>query len=91
MSLSSSISGGLFLLGDIMNTCQNCVNWKSYEGHTTPDETATRTWKICERTMSGGGIRDDQQSKAVAIDGEGYGSMLYTAPDFGCNQFEQKG
>lgn len=69
--------------------CRDCLYWDRSEPHNTftsnaPDRCA------CALTWSHNDEPDKSDSLAFAQDWESYQAVLYTAPEFGCVQFEAK-
>ena len=61
-------------------------DWEWSEKHYAP---LTRQWGMCELAATRGRVLAPT-TRALAMDGEQYVAWLYTAPDFGCVQFEAK-
>lgn len=62
-------------------TCKTCKWWRWYKGD----------WGDCVKTETQGMRGHESESKAFAIDGEGYYAVLETHKDFGCVQWEARG
>jgi hypothetical protein len=82
--------------------CKDCKWWESFEAwweeygqyrYDSPDdiryEWGVRRYGECKLAESDGQNPDHEQTKAFATDGEHYQGGLQTAPDFGCNQWEE--
>ena len=72
-------SASLFL----ERTCRTCR-------HFDQDGTPFPTWGHCKMAKGSGDAPVQFETKAYAVDVEGYGARLNVAPDFSCNQFEAK-
>ena len=64
-----------------MGQCRDCKHWSG-------QRIDART--CCVLTESSSGHPNHPTSKAVALDGEPWTAGLFTAPDFGCVQWEAK-
>ena len=61
--------------------CKNCKWWSTRTAHRPG-------WGTCDLTESGTQGTAPKDSLAEASSGDGYFGVLYTAPDFGCAQWE---
>lgn len=60
--------------------CKDCQWWRCEDSE----------FGECELAQSCSGVPKYPHTKAAAHDVEGYHASLYTAPDFGCVQFEPR-
>ena len=78
-------------MDELTNTCKHCRHWlrdisdKVYMG--SRERAGWGYCRLTEWTFA----EEGSETKAIALDVDQSYGILHTAPDFGCNQFQEVG
>jgi len=69
--------------------CSDCKWWRDYDTPMTYSKFLMHGWKACMLTHTLGNAPEaNPNTWAIACDWEDYQAVLFTAPNFGCIQWE---
>ena len=72
-----------------MGNCKDCKWWQDHDTPTTYSKWPPGHWRACMLTHTLSNEPEDHpDTRAIACEWEDYQGVLFTAPDFGCVQFE---